>query len=189
MSNRKREHSSLRTLTPTRFVKTGGGESRQLEQVGYATVIQPRACHPGSNFVLEILKSLQAFADAVTAKTVHPGKRLSSVKVIAYCHDLRHGELANCMSESERRASPVCHRARQAIRADLLISFTGMTMGKYPSRSLRLIRQELWRVHEAPTRDERSGEGHVLRTDVGISETIGSMPLRQRAVAGSYGKC
>ena len=56
-----------------------------------------------------------------------------------------------------------------------------LMMGKYleikMGRSLRQIRQDLWRGHEAQIRDERTGETYVLRMDVGELESSELMKL------------
>lgn len=44
-------------------------------------------------------------------------------------------------------------------------------------RSLRQIRQDLWQVHEAQIRDERTGETYVLQMDAGELESSELMKL------------
>lgn len=100
-----------------------------------------------------------------------PEEELSSAEVVAYYRDLWHVEQAFRMSKSDLRARPIYHHTQEAIRAHVLICFMALMMGKYieikTGRSLRQIRQDLWRVHEAQIRDERTGETYVLQMDVG----------------------
>lgn len=100
-----------------------------------------------------------------------PEEEMSSAEIVAYYRDLWHVEQAFRMSKSDLRARPIFHHTQEAIRAHVLICFMALMMGKYleikTGRSLRQIRQELWRVHEAQIRDERTGEIHVLRMDAG----------------------
>ncbi len=110
-----------------------------------------------------------------------PEEELSGTEVIAYYHDLWHVEQAFRMSKSDLRTRPIFHHTQEAIRAHVLICFMALMMGKYleikTGRSLRKIRQELWRVHEAQIRDERTGEVHVLRMDTSELERCGIMNL------------
>ena len=110
-----------------------------------------------------------------------PERELSGSEVIAYYHDLWHVEQAFRMSKSDLRARPIFHHTQEAIRVHVLICFMALMMGKYleikTGRSLRQIRQELWRVHEAQIRDERTGQVHVLRMDTDELERSGIMSL------------
>ncbi len=100
-----------------------------------------------------------------------PEEELTNAEIVAYYRDLWHVEQAFRMSKSDLRARPIYHHTQEAIRAHVLICFMALMMGKYleikMGRSLRQIRQDLWRVHEAQIRDERTGETYVLRMDVG----------------------
>jgi transposase len=100
-----------------------------------------------------------------------PEKTMSSEEVISYYHDLWHVEQAFRMSKSDLQARPIFHRTQEAIRAHMLICFMGLMMGKYleinTKRSLRQIRKELLKVHEAYIRDEQTGEVHVMQMDAG----------------------
>ncbi len=96
---------------------------------------------------------------------------LSSAKVIAYYRDLWHVEQAFRMSKSDLQARPIFHRTQDSIRAHMLICFMSLMMGKYleikTDVSLRKIREELWKVHEAQILDQRTGEVHVMQMDTG----------------------
>lgn len=100
-----------------------------------------------------------------------PEEEMSNAEIVAYYRDLWHVEQAFRMSKSDLRARPIYHHTQEAIRAHVLICFMALMMGKYleikMGRSLRQIRQDLWRVHEAQIRDERTGETYLLRMDVG----------------------
>ena len=94
-----------------------------------------------------------------------PEKELSSSAVIDYYHDLWNVEQAFRMSKSDLQARPIFHRTVDAIRAHMLVCFMALMMGKYleikTQRSLRKIRDELWRVHEIHLCYERTGEVYV----------------------------
>lgn len=96
--------------------------------------------------------------------------RLSDAEVIAYYKDLWHVEQAFRMSTSDLRARPIFHRTQDAIKAHVLICFMALMMGKYleisTGLSIKRIRDELWKIHEAHVRDERTGEVHVMRMDI-----------------------
>ncbi|MBW6509986.1 MAG: IS1634 family transposase [Desulfuromonadales bacterium] len=100
-----------------------------------------------------------------------PEEELSNAEIVAYYRDLWHVEQAFRISKSDLRARPIYHHTQEAIRAHVLICFMALMMGKYleikTGRSLRQIRQDLWRVHEAQIRDERTGETYVLQMDAG----------------------
>lgn len=100
-----------------------------------------------------------------------PEKELPSAEIVTYYRDLWHVEQAFRMSKSDLRTRPIFHHTQEAIQAHVLICFMALMIGKYleikTGRSLRQIRQELWRVHEAQIRDERSGEIYMLRMDTG----------------------
>ncbi|TLU88339.1 MAG: IS1634 family transposase [Chlorobium sp.] len=101
-----------------------------------------------------------------------PEKELSSSAVIDYYHDLWNVEQAFRMSKSDLQARPIFHRTQDAIRAHMLVCFMALMMGKYleikTERSLRKIRDELWRVHEIHLCYERTGE--VFVKQMGTSE-------------------
>jgi transposase len=101
-----------------------------------------------------------------------PEKELSSSAVIDYYHDLWNVEQAFRMSKSDLQARPIFHRTEDAIRAHMLVCFMALMMGKYleikTERSLRKIRDELWRVHEIHLCYERTGEVYVKQ--MGTSE-------------------
>ena len=100
-----------------------------------------------------------------------PEETLSSAEVIAYYRDLWHVEQAFRMSKSDLQARPIFHRTQDSIRAHMLICFMSLMMGKYleikTDVSLRKIREELWKVHEAQILDQRTGEVHVMQMDTG----------------------
>jgi len=114
-----------------------------------------------------------------------PEETMSSEKVISYYRDLWHVEQAFRMSKSDLQARPIFHRTQEAIRAHMLICFMGLMMGKYleinTGLSLRKIREELWKVHEAQILDPRTGEVHVMQMDTG--ELTNSL-LEKIGVAG-----
>jgi len=99
-------------------------------------------------------------------------KELSSSAVIEYYHDLWNVEQAFRMSKSDLQARPIFHRTEDAIRAHMLVCFMGLMMGKYLEitmhRSLRKIKEEIWRVHEIHLCYERTGEVYVKQ--MGTSE-------------------
>jgi transposase len=94
-----------------------------------------------------------------------PEKELSSSAVIDYYHDLWNVEQAFRMSKSDLQARPIFHYTEDAIRAHMLVCFMALMMGKYleikTERSLRKIRDELWRVHEIHLCYERTGEVYI----------------------------
>ena len=100
-----------------------------------------------------------------------PEETMSSTEVISYYRDLWHVEQAFRMSKSDLQARPIFHRTQDSIRAHMLVCFMGLMMGKYLEinlkRSLRQIRKELMKVHEAHIRDERTGEVYVMQMDAG----------------------
>jgi len=96
--------------------------------------------------------------------------KLRDADVVAYYKDLWHVEQAFRMSKSDLRARPIFHHTQEAIKAHVLICFVALMMGKYleikTGMSLKRIRDELWKIHEAHIRDERTGEIHVMRMDI-----------------------
>lgn len=96
-------------------------------------------------------------------------EKLADAEVIAYYKDLWHVEQAFRMSKSDLRARPIFHRTQEAIKAHVFICFMALMMGKYleikTGMSIKRIRDELWKIHEAHIRDERTGEVHVMRMD------------------------
>jgi transposase len=123
----------------------------------------------------EKLLGVKGFVTNISEKT------MSSEDVISYYRDLWHVEQAFRMSKSDLQARPIFHRTQDAIRAHTLICFMGLMMGKYleihTKRSLRQVRKELLKVHEAHIRDEQTGEIHVLQMDAGefSSSVIGKL--------------
>ena len=73
------------------------------------------------------------------------------------------------MSKSDLQARPIFHRTQDSIRAHMLVCFMGLMMGKYmeikTGVSLRKIREELWKVHEAQILDQSTGEVHVMQME------------------------
>nr|MBC8523925.1 transposase [Chlorobium phaeobacteroides] len=98
-----------------------------------------------------------------------PEETMSNADVISYYRDLWHVEQAFRMSKSDLQARPIFHRTQDSIRAHMLICFMGLMMGKYmeikTGLSLRKIREELWKVHEAQIVDQRTGEVHVMQVE------------------------
>jgi hypothetical protein len=98
-------------------------------------------------------------------------QELSNAQVVAFYKDLWHVEQAFRMSKSDLRTRPIFHRAQEAIKAHVLICFMALMMGKYlemkTGQSLRRVRDDLWKVHEAQVCDVRTGEVHVLRMETG----------------------
>lgn len=98
-------------------------------------------------------------------------QELSNTEVVAFYKDLWHVEQAFRMSKSDLRTRPIFHRTQDAIKAHVLVCFMALMMGKYlemkTGQSLRRVRDDLWKVHEAQVCDLRTGEVHVLRMDTG----------------------
>ncbi|ARM30481.1 transposase [Prosthecochloris sp. HL-130-GSB] len=98
-----------------------------------------------------------------------PEATLSSAKVIEYYQDLWHVEQAFRMSKSDLQARPIFHRTQDSIKAHMLVCFMGLMMGKYmeikTGVSLRKIREELWKVHEAQILDQSTGEVHIMQME------------------------
>nr|WP_238974608.1 IS1634 family transposase [Pelodictyon luteolum] len=98
-----------------------------------------------------------------------PEQEMPDAEVVANYRDLWHVEQAFRMNNLELKARPIFHHTKEAIRSHILVCFMAMMMGKYleikTGRSLRQIRDELWRVQEANIRDELTGEVYVLRMD------------------------
>lgn len=113
----------------------------------------------------EKLLGIKGFVTNISEETI------SNADVISYYRDLWHVEQAFRMSKSDLQARPIFHRTQEAIRAHMLICFMGLMMGKYleinTGLSLRKIREELWKVHEAQILDQRTGEVHVMQMDTG----------------------
>ena len=110
-----------------------------------------------------------------------PEKEMSSSNVIEYYHDLWNVEQAFCMSKSDLQARSISHRTEDAIRAHMLVCFMGLTMGKYLEitmvRSLRKIKEEIWRVHEIHLCYERTGEVYVKQMGTNeFTDRIQQMP-------------
>ena len=98
-----------------------------------------------------------------------PEQEMSNAEVIAYYKDLWHVEQAFRMSKSDLRARPIFHHTQEAIKAHVLVCFMALMVGKYleikTEQSLRQVRDQLWKVHEAHLRDDRTGKVHILRTN------------------------
>jgi hypothetical protein len=125
----------------------------------------------GKPFVFD--EALQAKAEKLLGikgfVTNIPERDLSNSEVVAFYKDLWHVEQAFRMSKSDLRARPIFHYTQEAIKAHVLVCFMALMMGKYleikTGQSLRKIRDDLWKVHEAHVRDQRTGQVHVLRMD------------------------
>ena len=67
------------------------------------------------------------------------------------------------------RQLPKLIEHQEAIKAHVLICFMALMVGKYleikTEQSLRQVRNQLWKVHEAHLRDDRTGKVHILRTN------------------------
>ena len=117
-----------------------------------------------------------------------PEQELSNTEIVAYYHDLWHVEQAFRMSKSDLRARPIFHHTQEAIRAHVLICFMALMIGKHleikTGLSLRLIRDELWRVHEAHVLDELTGQVHVLRMD--MAESVNSSIAKLLKLENTY---
>lgn len=104
-----------------------------------------------------------------------PPTELSDGQIIAYYHDLWHVEQAFRMTKTDLQTRPIFHRTEEAIRSHVLICFMALMMGKYleikTSMSLRKIRDDLWQVHEAHIRDERTGYVHKLKVGLDLPAT------------------
>ena len=91
--------------------------------------------------------------------------------MVTFYKDLWHVEQAFGMSKSDQRTRPIFHRTQDAIKAHVLVCFMALMMGKYlemkTGQSLRRVRDDLWKVHEAQVCDLRTGEMHMLRMDTG----------------------
>ncbi|WP_303680774.1 transposase, partial [Pelodictyon luteolum] len=100
-----------------------------------------------------------------------PEETMSSANVISYYRDLWHVEQAFRMSKSDLQSRPIFHRTQDSIRAHMLVCFMGLMMGKYleinTGLSLRKVRDELWKVHEAQIVDQRTGVMHMMQMDAG----------------------
>jgi hypothetical protein len=67
------------------------------------------------------------------------------------------------------RQLPKLIEHQEAIKAHVLVCFMALMVGKYleikTEQSLRQVRDQLWKVHEAHLRDDRTGKVHILRTN------------------------
>jgi hypothetical protein len=67
------------------------------------------------------------------------------------------------------RQLPKLIEHQEAIKAHVLVYFMALMVGKYleikTEQSLRQVRNQLWKVHEAHLRDDRTGKVHILRTN------------------------
>ena len=92
---------------------------------------------------------------------------LGDQDIVTYYHDLWRIEQAFRMSKSDLQSRPIFHRTEQAIRSHVLICFMALMMAKYleikTGTSIRQIRKQLWKVHEAHLLDERTGKTHVMQ--------------------------
>lgn len=105
-------------------------------------------------------------------------QELANAQIITYYRELWHVEQAFRMSKSDLQTRPIFHRAKDAIRAHILICFVALMLGKYleikTGFSLRKIRDELWQVHEAHIQNGLTGEVHVLCMEMNtlVSDTL-----------------
>ena len=87
-----------------------------------------------------------------------------------YYHDLWHVEQAFRMSKSDLQTRPIFHRTEDAIRSHVLVCFMALMMGKYleikTGASIKQIRKQLWKVHEAHLLNEVTGKTHTVQMDV-----------------------
>ena len=94
---------------------------------------------------------------------------LGDQDIVDYYHDLWHIEQAFRMSKSDLQTRPIFHRTEQAIRSHVLVCFMALMMGKYleikTGSSIKQIRKQLWKVHEAHLLDERTGRTHIIQMD------------------------
>ena len=94
---------------------------------------------------------------------------LSDQEVVDYYHDLWHVEQAFRMSKSDLQARPIFHRTEDAIRSHVLVCFMALMMGKYleikTGESIKQIRKQLWKVHEAHLLNEITGKTHIVQMD------------------------
>jgi transposase len=95
-----------------------------------------------------------------------PQKDLGNQEVINYYHELWHVEQAFRITKSDLQARPIYHRTEVTIKSHVLICFMALMMSKYleikMQVSIKQIRNQLWKIHEAHLRDERTGQTHVL---------------------------
>jgi transposase len=94
---------------------------------------------------------------------------LSNQDIVDYYHDLWHVEQAFRMSKSDLQARPIFHRTEDAIRSHVLVCFMALMMGKYleikTGASIKQIRKQLWKVHEAHLLNEITGKTHIVQMD------------------------
>lgn len=94
---------------------------------------------------------------------------LGNQDIVDYYHDLWHIEQAFRMSKSDLQTRPIFHRSEDAIRSHVLVCFVALMMGKYleikTGFSIKQIRKQLWKVHEAHLLDERTGRTHTMQMD------------------------
>ena len=94
---------------------------------------------------------------------------LSNQDIVDYYHDLWHVEQAFRMSKSDLQARPIFHRTEEAIRSHVLVCFMALMMGKYleikTGASIKQIRKQLWKVHEAHLLNEITGKTHIVQMD------------------------
>lgn len=92
--------------------------------------------------------------------------QLSDQDIVSYYHDLWHIEQAFRMTKSDLQTRPIFHRTKDAIKSHVLICFTALVMGKYletkTGESIKQIRNQLWKIHEAHLLDLRTGKIHVM---------------------------
>ena len=74
------------------------------------------------------------------------------------------------MSKSDLQTRPIFHRTEDAIRSHVLVCFMALMMGKYleikTGASIKQIRKQLWKVHEAHLLNEVTGKTHTVQMDV-----------------------
>ncbi|MCD8516441.1 MAG: IS1634 family transposase [Burkholderiaceae bacterium] len=94
---------------------------------------------------------------------------LSNQEIVDYYHDLWHIEQAFRMSKSDLQTRPIFHRTEDAIRSHVLVCFMALMMGKYleikTGASIKQIRKQLWKVHEAHLLNEITGKTHIVQMD------------------------
>lgn len=94
---------------------------------------------------------------------------LSNQDIVDYYHDLWHVEQAFRMSKSDLQARPIFHRTEDAIRSHVLVCFMALMMGKYleikTGASIKQVRKQLRKVHEAHLLNEITGKTHIVQMD------------------------
>jgi len=126
---------------------------------------------PGAPFVFdaELRAKTEQLLGIKGYVTNIPEHEMSNAEVVTYYKDLWHVEQAFRMSKSDLKARPIFHHTQEAIKAHVVVCFMALMMGKYleikTCQSIKQVRDQLWKVHEAHLRDEDTGKVHVLRTN------------------------